>query len=39
MTTRVFWAQGERTSMEEAVQMLYVPENRDGERTLKPKVL
>ena len=39
MTTRVFWAQGERTSMEEAVQMLYVPENRDGVRTLKPKVL
>lgn len=39
MTTRVFWAQGERQSMEEAVQMLYVPENRDGVRTLKPKVL
>ena len=39
MTTRVFWAQGERKSMEEAVQMLYVPENRDGVRTLKPKVL
>ena len=39
LTTRVFWAQGERQSMEEAVQMLYVPENRDGVRTLKPKVL
>ena len=39
MTTRVFWAQGERTSMEEAVQMLYVPENSEGVRTLKPKVL
>ena len=39
MTTRVFWAQGERKSMEEAVQMLYVPENADGERTLKPSVL
>ena len=39
MTTRVFWAQGERKSMEEAVQLLYVPENGDGVRTLKPKVL
>ena len=39
MTTRVFWAQGERPSMEEAVQMLYVPKNRDGVFTLKPKVL
>ena len=39
MTTRVFWAQGERQSMEEAVQMLYVPKNRDGVFTLKPKVL
>lgn len=39
LTTRVFWAQGERKSMEEAVQMLYVPKNRDGVFTLKPKVL
>ena len=39
MTTRVFWGTGERKSMEEAVQYLYVPENRDGVRTLKPKVL
>ena len=39
MTTRVFWGTGERRSMEEAVQYLYVPENGDGVRTLKPKVL
>ena len=39
MTTRVFWGTGERKSMEEAVQYLYVPENGDGVRTLKPKVL
>ena len=39
LTTRVFWGTGERKSMEEAVQYLYVPENRDGVRTLKPKVL
>ncbi len=39
LTTRVYWAQGERKSMEEAVQYLYVPKNRDGVFTLKPKVL
>ena len=39
LTTRVFWGTGERKSMEETVQYLYVPENRDGVRTLKPKVL
>ena len=39
LTTRVSWGTGERRSQEEAVQMLYVPENRDGVRTLKPKVL
>ncbi len=39
MTTRVQWSQGERLGMEEVVQFLYVPENSDGERTLKPKVL
>ena len=39
MTTRVFWSQGDRRGMEETVQMLYVPENSDGVRTLKPKVL
>jgi len=39
LTTRVTWAQGERRSTEETVQMLYVPENSDGVRTLKPKVL
>ena len=39
LTTRVSWGAGERRSQEEAVQMLYVPENRDGVRTLKPKVL
>ena len=39
LTTRVFWAQGERKSMEEAVQYLYVPKNSDGVYTLKPKVL
>ena len=38
MTTRVFWGTGERKSSEEAVQYLYVPENSDGVRTLKPKV-
>lgn len=38
LTTRVFWSQGERRGMEEVVQMLYVPENIDGKRTLKPKV-
>ncbi len=39
LTTRVFWSQGERRSMEETVQYLYVPENSFGERTLKPQGL
>ena len=39
MTTRVFWGTGDRKSSEEAVQYLYVPKNRDGVFTLKPKVL
>jgi hypothetical protein len=40
LTTRVFWSQaGDRRSMEETVQFLYVPENSDGKRTLKPQVL
>ena len=40
LTTRVSWSQGDsQRGMEETVQMLYVPENADGERTLKPSVL
>ncbi len=40
MTTRVSWSQsGEARGMEETVQMLYVPENSEGMRTLKPSVL
>ena len=39
VTTRVLWSQGERQGMEETVQLLYVPENSDGTRTLKPKAL
>jgi hypothetical protein len=40
MTVRVHWSHGlAPRSMEEAVQYLYVPENIDGVRTLKPKVL
>ena len=39
LTTRVFWAPGERRGMEETVQYLYVPKNSDGEFSLKPKVL
>lgn len=39
LTTRVFWSKGDRKGMEETAQMLYVPENSDGQRTLKPKVL
>lgn len=39
LTTRVFWSNGDRRGMEETVQMLYVPENSDGVRTLKPKTL
>ena len=37
MTTRVNWSQGERSGMEEVVQMLYVPEDSEGLRSLKPK--
>lgn len=38
LTTRVYWSQtGERRGMEETVQFLYVPENIDGKRSLKPK--
>lgn len=37
MTTRVSWSQGGGAGAEEVVQMLHVPENGDGERTLKPK--
>ena len=37
MTTRVYWTRaGEGRGLEEIVQMLYVPENSDGKRTLKP---
>jgi len=39
VTTRVHWSQGDRKGMEETVQLLYVPENSDGARTLKPKTL
>ena len=40
LTTRVTWGrEGERRGMEQTVQMLYVPENSDGKRTLKPAVL
>ena len=40
LTTRVEWTQdGRRAAFEETVQMLYVPENSDGKRTLKPNVL
>lgn len=39
MTTRVYWSRsGGSRGMEEVVQMLYVPEDSDGKRTLKPKV-
>ncbi len=36
LTTRVFWSRGSKKGMEETVQYLYVPENSDGERSLKP---
>lgn len=39
LTTRVFWSRGNKKGMEETVQYLYVPENVDGKRTLKPKTL
>ena len=39
MTTRVSWSQGARGGMEEVVQMLHVPEDGEGKRTLKPKTL
>ena len=39
MTVRVAWSQAEgRGGAEEIVQMLYVPEDSDGKRTLKPAV-
>lgn len=38
LTTRVFWSQGERRGLEETVQMLFVPKNIDGKRSLKPDV-
>lgn len=36
LTTRVSWAQGRRVGSEEVVQLLYVPEDREGKRSLKP---
>jgi len=36
LTTRVFWSRGNKKGMEETVQYLYVPENSNGERSLKP---
>ncbi len=36
LTTRVYWSRGEKKGMEETVQYLYVPENIEGVRTLKP---
>jgi hypothetical protein len=40
LTTRVSWSrEGGARGLEEVVQMLYVPEDSDGKRTLKPKVL
>ncbi len=40
LTTRVFWSSaGERRSMEETVQMLFVPKNLDGKHSLKPATL
>ena len=40
MTTSVSWArEGEGRGVETVVQMLYVPENGEGKRTLKPQVL
>ena len=40
VTTTVYWGSGSgRTSSEETVRYLYVPENIDGKRTLRPKGL
>ena len=40
VTTTVYWGSGSgKTSSEETVRYLYVPENIDGKRTLKPKGL
>ena len=36
MTTRVSWSQGDRPGAEEVVQMLYVPEDSEGKRSLQP---
>ena len=39
LRTRVYWTQsGGSRSMEETVQHLYVPENNEGKRSLKPDV-
>ena len=37
MTIRVNWSQGDRAGAEEVVQMLYVPEDSEGKRSLQPK--
>jgi len=39
LTTRVYWTKGSTKGMEETIQYLFVPENSDGVRTLKPKTL
>lgn len=39
VTTTVHWSRGGKQSSEEVVEYLYVPENSDGVRTLKPKAL
>ena len=40
VTTTVYWGSGSgKTSSEETVRYLYVPENIDGKRTLRPKGL
>jgi len=39
VTTQVIWSRGSKQGKEETVQYLFVPENSDGVRTLKPKGL
>lgn len=39
LTMRVSWSQGARSGSEEISRYLYVPEDSDGVRTLKPKTL
>jgi type II secretory pathway pseudopilin PulG len=39
VTTRVSWSHGRRSGSEEVTQYLYVPEDSDGTRTLKPRTL